>query len=166
MLATVTLENGLSFSGEMFGAAVPAWGEIVFHTGMVDYERVLTDKCYDRKVVVMTYPLVGNCGLGKEQMKKEPVIAGLIVADICQQPQHWGRQRSISEYLQYYGIPGLSGVDTRALLRTVQMTGGTARASLIPALWTQSISRLSRDQGNLDRKDASFLVGRKEQQSA
>ena len=71
----MTLENGLSFSGEMFGAAVPAWGEIVFHTGMVDYERVLTDKCYDRKVVVMTYPLVGNLGLGKEQMKKEPVIA-------------------------------------------------------------------------------------------
>lgn len=166
MLATVTLENSLSLSGEMFGASLPAWGEIAFYTGMVDYELVFTDLCYRQKIVVMTYPLVGNCGLSQAQMKKKPVIAGLIVADLCHQPRHWGSEASLAEYLQSYDIPGLTGLDTRALLRTVQREGGKKRANIIPAAWTQPIERLALEKVELGRKGGSSLAGKGERQSA
>ncbi|MEM1012255.1 MAG: glutamine-hydrolyzing carbamoyl-phosphate synthase small subunit [Planctomycetota bacterium] len=128
--ATLALEDGCVFTGRSFGAAADAEGEVVFNTSMTGYQEVLTDPSYAGQIVVMTVPHVGNVGVNpRDQESDRPHVAGFIVKEACDRPSNWRSHQSLGEYLDDSGIPGLSGIDTRALVRRLR-SAGTMRGVL------------------------------------
>jgi len=124
MHGTLTLADGTSFGGESFGAPLATTGEVVFNTSMVGYQEILTDPSYYGQIVVLTYPLVGNYGINREDMEaRHPFVRGLIVGEACARPSHWRSAETLAAFLAEHGIPGLQGVDTRALVRHLRAHG-------------------------------------------
>lgn len=119
------LENGLVFRGELIGRTKSsAVAEVVFNTGMVGYQEVITDPSYKGQIVVMTYPLVGNYGFNQEDQEgNPPSISGLIVKEACLEPSNWRMEEKLADYLSRYNITGLSGIDTRRLTRVIREKG-------------------------------------------
>jgi carbamoyl-phosphate synthase small subunit len=118
------LEDSSLFAGEGFGSAGAVAGEVVFNTGMTGYQEVLTDPSYYGQIVTMTYPLIGNYGINVADFEsRQPWIKGFIVKELCDQPSHWQAVKSLSAYLAENGIPGLAGIDTRALTRHLRDAG-------------------------------------------
>lgn len=127
------LEDGSEFHGEFFGAPGPVAGEVVFNTGMVGYPESLTDPSYKGQILVLTYPLVGNYGVpavkqddlglphGFESEKIQ--VEGLVVANLSADISHWSAGRSLHQWLETSGVPGLSGVDTRAITKRLREEG-------------------------------------------
>lgn len=129
--AALALATGRVFRGYGFGAAGSAEGEAVFTTTMTGYQEVCTDPSFRRQLVCMTYPLIGNYGVNADDDEsRQPWIAGLIVRERCDDPSNWRSIGSIDSYLKRYGIPAISGVDTRALTRHIRSVGDT-RAVLV-----------------------------------
>ena len=122
--AYLLLEDDSVHRGESFGADVSAFGEVVFNTSMTGYQEVLTDPSYAGQVVVLTYPLVGNYGINSEDVESRRIqVSGLVVREHCDHPSHGSSRRTLHQYLQSQHIPGISGVDTRAITRRLR-TGG------------------------------------------
>lgn len=122
--AAVALADGRVFRGNAFGATVSAEGEVVFTTTMTGYQQVCTDPSFRGQIVCMTYPLIGNYGVNNEDDEsRRPWIAGLIVRENCDHPSNWRSVGSLDEYLKHHGVPGISGVDTRALTRHIRSAG-------------------------------------------
>ena len=122
--AWLVLEDGSAHPGEAFGADVEGHGEVVFNTGMTGYQEVLTDPSYAGQMVTLTYPLVGNYGISEEYFESKRIqTAGLIVREHCDLPSHGLSKRTLHEFLVSQGIPGLSGVDTRAVTRRLRNLG-------------------------------------------
>ena len=122
--AWLVLEDGSVHPGEAFGAAVEGYGEVVFNTSMTGYQEVLTDPSYAGQMVTLTYPLVGNYGISEEHVESRRIqTAGLIVREHCELPSHGLSKRTLHEFLASQGIPGLSGVDTRAVTRRLRDRG-------------------------------------------
>jgi carbamoyl-phosphate synthase small subunit len=128
----LVLEDGSVFPGRAFGFASPSAGEVVFNTGMVGYPEALTDPSYRGQILVMTYPLVGNYGVPKRGLASslEPSfesdaiqVAGLVVAEAASAYSHWSAADSLDGWLAEQGVPGLSGVDTRALTKRLREHG-------------------------------------------
>ena len=126
------LEDGTKINGELFGAASSKAGEVVFNTSMVGYPESLTDPSYKGQILVLTYPIVGNYGVpGDEDLNKLKAylesdkiqVQGLIVSYYSDENSHWNAKRSLSEWLQQYNIPGIHGVDTRALTKKLRENG-------------------------------------------
>jgi carbamoyl-phosphate synthase small subunit len=129
--AAVALADGWVIRGQSFGAAVDGEGEAVFTTTMVGYQEVCTDPSFRGQLVCMTYPLIGNYGVDPEQDEsRQPWIAGLIVRELCEEPSHYRMQGTLRDYLRRHNIPGIKGVDTRALTRHIRAVGDT-RAVLV-----------------------------------
>ena len=127
MKGYLVLEDGSVFSGEGFGAIGAVAGEVVFNTGMTGYQEVLTDPSYFGQIVAMTYPLIGNYGINPADFEsRAPWVRGFVVKELCDEPSHWQAVKSLSAYLAENGIPGLAGIDTRALTRHLR-TAGTMR---------------------------------------
>jgi len=123
-MAILTLEDGTRFEGQSFGAKADVVGEVVFNTGMTGYQEVLTDPSYCGQIVTMTYPLIGNYGVNETDPESgKPQVSGFIVREVCETPSNWRSQGPLSEYLEANGIPGLSGIDTRALTRIIREKG-------------------------------------------
>ena len=128
--AALVLEDGSVFVGTPFGATVDAEGEVVFATPMTGYQEVCTDPSYRGQMVVLTYPQIGNYGVSDEDAEStRPWVAALIVRDLAPFYHHWNAKMGLSEYLAAHGVPGLAGVDTRAITRRLR-TRGTMRAVL------------------------------------
>jgi len=122
--AYLILEDGSVHQGEAFGADVTGHGEVVFNTSMTGYQEVLTDPSYAGQLVTLTYPLVGNYGINQEDVESRRIqVAGLIVREHCGQPSHGGSKITLHEYLRSQGVPGISGVDTRAITRRLRERG-------------------------------------------
>ncbi len=122
--ASLVLEDGSVHRGFAFGAAVGGIGEVVFNTAMTGYQEVLTDPSYAGQLVTLTYPLVGNYGISEEAYESARIqAAGLIVREHCDDPSHGASNRTLHEFLSDQGIPGLSGVDTRAITRRLRTRG-------------------------------------------
>ncbi|MBV9120575.1 MAG: glutamine-hydrolyzing carbamoyl-phosphate synthase small subunit [Chloroflexi bacterium] len=120
----LVLEDGATFHGVQFGANVEAIGEVVFTTGMTGYQEVLSDPSFRGQMVVLTYPLAGNYGINLDDVEsRELQLQALIVHDLCHEPSNWRSQRSLDKHLRQAGIPGISGVDTRALARHIREAG-------------------------------------------
>lgn len=122
------LEDGTKFSGQGFGAAVPAAGEVVFNTGMVGYPESLTDPSYRGQILVFTYPLIGNYGVPEasaaERFESGRIqAAALVVARAETARPHARACRTLAEWLEEEGIPGMEGVDTRALTLRLRERG-------------------------------------------
>ena len=132
MPAALALEDGAVFTGRAFGAVdrEPAAGEAVFNTSMTGYQEILTDPSYAGQIVTMTYPLIGNYGVNERDAEsKKPHVAGFVVKELSRVHSNYRASMSLDEYLKLHGIPGLCGIDTRALVRRLR-SGGTKRAVL------------------------------------
>lgn len=124
MQAVLVLEDGSVFYGKAFGATGEQWGEVVFNTGMTGYQEVLTDPSYCGQIVVMTYPLIGNYGINKDDFEaKKSFVRGFVVKEECHRPSNWRVSNKIDEFLAREGVIGISGIDTRALTRRIRNHG-------------------------------------------
>lgn len=124
MKATLLLEDGTVFTGRGFGAEADAVGEVVFHTGMTGYQDVLTDPACCGQIVAMTYPLIGNYGISREDFAAHrPFVHGFVVRDLEEVPSNWRAEWTVDELLREYGVPGISGIDTRQLTRKLRSKG-------------------------------------------
>ena len=130
MNALLALEDGRIFEGESFAATGTRVGEICFNTSMTGYQEVLTDPSYRGQIVAMTYPLIGNYGTNAlDQESRSPHVRGFVIEELSQSPSNWRSEISLEEYLRKWEIPGVQGIDTRALTRHLR-TRGAMKACL------------------------------------
>ncbi len=124
MKAVLVLEDGTVFEGTGFGAHAENFGEVVFNTSMTGYQEILTDPSYCGQIVTMTYPLIGNYGINPEDMEsRKPFGLGFVVREFCEIPSNWRSEKTLNQYLKENGIPGIAGIDTRALTRRLRNYG-------------------------------------------
>lgn len=122
----LVLAGGQEFYGQGFGGAGDALCEIVFNTAMVGYQEVICDPSHFGQAVVMTYPLIGNCGMTDSDMGGRAYIGALIVRDYNPSPSNFRYTRTLGEILEEQSIPGISGVDTRMITRIIRDAGPQA----------------------------------------
>ena len=136
MKAILALEDGSVFHGTGFGAGASACGEVCFNTSMTGYQEILTDPSYKGQIVTMTYPLIGNYGVNDQDIESwRPHVAGFVIRELSPVVSNWRADRTLGEYLEQNGIPGIEGIDTRALTKKLRVRG-----ALKGFLSTQSIS--------------------------
>lgn len=122
--ALLVLADGTAYCGWSFGATGTTFGEVVFNTGMTGYQEVLTDPSYCGQLVTFTYPELGNTGVNPEDDESaKPQVRGAIARNLCKHPSNWRTTQSLSEYLKVHNIPGIYGIDTRALTRKIRSLG-------------------------------------------
>lgn len=122
--AALALADGTIFRGIGFGADAEAAGEVVFTTSMTGYQETCTDPSFRGQIVCMTYPLIGNYGVNKEDdQSRQAWISGLVVREAAAFPSNWRSTGTIDDYLKRHGIPGIAGVDTRAVTRHIRSVG-------------------------------------------
>lgn len=124
MKKKLILESGEVFHGKGFGADQDIEGEVVFNTGMTGYQELISDPSYCGQIVCMTYPLIGNYGINRDDYESiEPAIKGLIVKEVCDFPSNFRSQMGLDEFFQKRNLSGISGIDTRRLTRILRNTG-------------------------------------------
>jgi len=153
MRARLILEDGTECVGKAFGATTETLGEVVFNTGLTGYQEVLSDPSYCGQIVTMTYPLIGNYGINRDDFEAvRPFIHGFVVREHCEMPSNWRSSSTLDELLKTYDIPGISGVDTRMLTRKIRYHGTmkgmitTSDAPLDELVASLRASSLMRDQ--------------------
>src|SRR5437773_8473288 len=123
-IAKLALEDGTIFTGRGFGAAGTSEGEVVFNTSMTGYQEILTDPSYAGQIVTMTYPLIGNYGINRQDIEsKRPHVAGFIIKELAPAYSNWRADMGLEEYLVQNRIVGIEGIDTRALVRKLRIKG-------------------------------------------
>jgi carbamoyl-phosphate synthase small subunit len=124
MKAILALEDGTVFHGQGFGARAHACGEVCFNTSMTGYQEILTDPSYKGQIVTMTYPLIGNYGVNEQDIESwRPHVAGFVIRELSPVVSNWRADYSLAEYLEKNGIPGIQGIDTRALTKKLRVSG-------------------------------------------
>ncbi len=124
MNAILALEDGSLFPGEGFGASASACGEVCFNTSMTGYQEILTDPSYKGQIVTMTYPLIGNYGVNAQDVESwKPHVAGFVIRELSPVVSNWRADHSLGEYLEQNSIPGIQGIDTRALTKRLRVRG-------------------------------------------
>lgn len=122
--ALLVLADGSSYQGWSFGSLQTAIGEVVFNTGMTGYQEVLTDPSYCGQIVIFTYPELGNTGVNPEdEESSHPHVKGVIARNVSHRPSNWRATQSLPNYLTEHNIPGIYGLDTRALTRKIRSQG-------------------------------------------
>jgi len=122
--AFLLLEDGSIFSGNAFGFSTQEIGEVVFNTTMTGYQEVLTDPSYSGQIVVLTYPLVGNYGINDQHSESSKVqVSGFVVREQCETPSNGTSTETLHEFLVSQQIPGIYGVDTRAITKRLRSQG-------------------------------------------
>ncbi|MFI5317197.1 MAG: glutamine-hydrolyzing carbamoyl-phosphate synthase small subunit [Myxococcota bacterium] len=148
--AYLVLGDGTLYRGEAFGADTAGEGEVVFHTGMTGYQEILTDPSYAGQIVCMTYPEIGNTGCNPEDEESRGLfLRGFVVRSYNERPSSWRSRETLHDYLLRHRVPGISGIDTRALVRHLRTVGASngvlvhgehdpaqlrARAAAIPSM--------------------------------
>jgi carbamoyl-phosphate synthase small subunit len=132
MFGKLILEDGSEYAGTVFGAHKSSAGETVFSTAVTGYTESLSDPSYSGQILTLTFPLIGNYGIpGKDRVDKlskyfesdRVQAAGLIVNNYSTDYSHWNAERSLSDWLEEHGVPGLTGIDTRALTQKLRDKG-------------------------------------------
>ncbi len=132
----LALEDGSVFRGPAFGAAKTVVGEAVFNTSMTGYQEILTDPSYYAQIVTMTAPQIGNYGINPLDAESDsPKVAGFVVRELSPVVSNWRSQEDLDSYLKRYNIPGIQGVDTRAITKKLRVVG-----ALKSCLSTENIS--------------------------
>ena len=150
----IVLEDGSAYRGLAFGdTSRPAHGEVVFNTSMTGYQEILTDPSYAGQIVVLTYPLIGNYGINRQDFESRRIqVSGFVVREHCDAPSHSASEMTLDEFLRSQGVLGISGVDTRAITRRLRSRGvmmGTIALNETPE---QALARL-RDLPTYDGTD-------------
>ncbi len=123
-MAYLILEDGSVFTGNSFGAHATVSGEVVFNTGMVGYTESITDPSYSGQILCQTYPLIGNYGVSRQDFESDGAkIEGYVVHELCNSPSHVTSEKNIDSFLRESGVPGISGIDTRALTKKLREKG-------------------------------------------
>ena len=147
------LEDGSEYKGFGFGADRESVCEIVFNTSMVGYQEIISDPSYTDQAVVMSYPLIGNYGITDEDFESKMVnLDGLIVREVNENPSNFRFTRTLTELLQDYDVPGIYGVDTRKLVRSIRDNG--SGKVLITDISTDTESAVKRLKETQLRRDA------------
>lgn len=129
----LVLEDGTIYRGFAFGSDIFRIGELVFNTSMTGYQEIITDNSYCGQIITMTYPLIGNYGInGDDNESLEPALFGLAVRDYCPEPNNWRSRETLDQYLKQKSIPGIYGIDTRALTLKIR-EAGTMKAAMTAA---------------------------------
>jgi carbamoyl-phosphate synthase small subunit len=122
--AILALADGTVLEGVGFGASAKIGGEVVFNTGIVGYPESITDPSYHGQILCQTYPLIGNYGVDPARFESErPQIAGYVVSELCGRPSHATSVKTLDDWLRENGVPGISGIDTRALTKKLRVHG-------------------------------------------
>ena len=123
-MAILALEDGKVFRGTGFGAKKTVVGEVCFNTSMAGYQEILTDPSYKAQIVTMTYPLIGNYGINSTDVESSrPHVSGFVVRELSRVPSNWRSEMTLDDYLKQNDIPGLQGIDTRALTKHLRTRG-------------------------------------------
>lgn len=124
MKGKLILENGMSFDGKIFGHLGETTGEIVFTTGMVGYQETLTDPSLYGKIVVMTYPMVGNYGINLDDMESDKIhLKGFVIKEDAKLPNNFRCEMTLDGFLRQYNVVGFKGVDTREIAKIIRDNG-------------------------------------------
>jgi carbamoyl-phosphate synthase small subunit len=122
--AKLALEDGTVYTGRNFGASGETAGEVVFNTSMTGYQEVLTDPSYKGQIVTMTYPLIGNYGVNADDGESgKPQVEGFIIRELTRIPSNFRSQETLDDYLRRHHVLGIEGIDTRALVRRLRVSG-------------------------------------------
>lgn len=156
MKALLALEDGTCFEGGSFGAtASTAVGEACFNTSMTGYQEVLTDPSYRGQIVAMTYPLIGNYGINPLDCESDqPHVRGFVIEELCEIPSNWRSRESLGDYLERHQIPGIQGIDTRALTKRLRDKGAMrAVITTDPEISTEEALRMAKDCPSMEGSD-------------
>ena len=153
MKAILALEDGTIFKGESFGASGESYGEVVFNTSMTGYQEIITDPSYKGQIVAMTYPLIGNYGINKDDAESRGLfLSGFVVKEYSKIASNWRKDTTLSDYLKRNNIIGIEGIDTRSLTLHIRQAGAMKAVLSTEDL---DIKRLVQKA-----KDSASLVGR------
>jgi carbamoyl-phosphate synthase small subunit len=151
--AILVLADGSTYEGFSFGAETDAIGEAVFNTSMAGYQEMLTDPSYAGQILIPTYPLIGNYGTNAGDDESRRIqVRGFVVREECELPNHYLSNKNIHSYLAEGGIPGIRGVDTRAITRRLRSAGvmmGMITSSKTPAQALEVMQKAP-DYGDID----------------
>lgn len=148
----LTLETGEVFEGVLIGAERESLGEVVFNTSMTGYQEIITDPSYAGQIITFCYPIIGNYGINAiDNESITPALAGVIIGDLCETPSHYQSINKFSEKLKDAGVPGIAGIDTRLLVKTIRSRGTVKgylsqsknceiSASEIASFWVEKVS--------------------------
>jgi carbamoyl-phosphate synthase small subunit len=154
MNALLALEDGTVFTGDSFGAPGTAVGEVVFNTSLTGYQEIITDPSYRGQMVTMTAPQIGNVGVTPEDLESaHPQLSALIVREISPIVSNWRAAESLPAYLERYGVPGISEVDTRALTRLLRTKGALKAAMSTVNTDGDELVAMARQWPGLDNRD-------------
>lgn len=148
----LVFEDGTRFIGEAFGSDVVKYGEVTFCSNMTGYQELITDPANYGQIIVSTYPIIGSYGINRDDSESiSPVINGLIVKEINHDPSNFRSQQSLDAYLKENDIPGITGVDTRKIVKLIQKTG-TQKAAIAGTDLSKEaiISRLNNQKVEVD----------------
>ncbi len=163
MKAILALEDGTTFSGIAFGARGTTDGEVCFNTSMTGYQEILTDPSYKGQIVTMTYPLIGNYGVNDQDVESwAPHVGGFVVRELSPVVSNWRADRSLHEYLEQNGIPGIQGIDTRALTRKLRVRGSLAGCLSTAGLSPEEAVARAKSWGGMAGRDYVSAVTHKE----
>ena len=124
MKALLVLEDGRYFEGRSFGASGERFGEVVFNTAMTGYQEIISDPSYKGQIVAMTYPLIGNYGINDQDMESRSLwLEGFVAGELSRITSNWRAGGSLDDHLKQWGVPGIQGIDTRALTRHIREAG-------------------------------------------
>lgn len=118
------LEDGTTYVGEGFGAPATTFGEIIFHTAMSGYQEIITNPIYDGQILVFTMPIIGASGIQAQSYESvQPKVKGVIARDLAEVSTNRQRRMNLDRFLKHHNVPGIYGIDTRALTRHLRETG-------------------------------------------
>jgi len=154
MEALLAFADGTVFRGRSFTGRCETAGEVVFNTSMSGYQEILTDPSYCGQMVTMTYPLIGNYGINSEDVESERIqVKALLVKECQKYPSNWRSQGSLADYLKASNIPGIEGIDTRALTRHIRLQGAMKAALSTEDLEPDSLIEKARQSPDMAGRD-------------
>jgi carbamoyl-phosphate synthase small subunit len=153
-IAKLALEDGSVFTGQAFGASGTTEGEVVFNTSMTGYQEILTDPSYKGQIVTMTYPLIGNYGINKQDTEsKAAQVAGFIIKELSPVASNYRSDQTLDGYLKAGNIIGIAGIDTRALTRKLRITGAMRGVLSTEVLDDAKLVEMARHSAKMEGAD-------------
>lgn len=152
--AALVLENGSVYHGEAFGARTDRVFELVFNTSMTGYQEICTDPSYRGQGVLFTVPHIGNVGVNLEDIEaRVPQVEAVVVRSISHQYSNWRADNELGDWLAEHGVPGISGIDTRAITRVLRSTGTMKAALSTRGTSADDLLKMAREWPGLDGRD-------------
>lgn len=149
--AKLALEDGTIFKGKGFGAQTVKSGEIVFSTSMTGYVEALTDPSFKGQILMSTYPLEGNYGVSSQWYQSDDIkVEAYIVREVCEEPYHPKSEKTLSEFLEEFGVPGISNIDTRALTLKIRELGSMKAAVATTDISDEELLKIVEEQPRIE----------------